>query len=133
MRPITDSIRIGIPPLTRTEEKSLANEMIMQLPSDVTSSMAEQWTHHRACEIVFDNYSQRLLSNQISPEWFYDFLLRNPRVPMHFHVWFSSFPSHLPTTDQLLEIKKWELGLISRSISTSSFPTTPPSSSSPSN
>ena len=127
---VSDSIRIGLPPLTRTEEKSLANEMIMQLPGDVSFSMAEQWIHHRVGEIVHDNYSQRILSNQINTEWFYDYLLRNPRVPVHFHHWFSSFPTALPVNDQLLEIKKWELGLISRSMMSSSFPTTPPSSSS---
>ncbi|CAF3314173.1 unnamed protein product [Rotaria socialis] len=49
-------------------------------------------------------------------ERFYDFLFRKSRVPIHFQTWFSSVKSTLPSSDQLIEIKIWELGLVTRSI-----------------
>jgi hypothetical protein len=117
---ITESIRLGLPPLTRTEEKSIANELITQLPADASLIMAEQLARRRACDIVMDNYSQQLSSVNIISEWFYDFLLRNPRVPIHFQTWFSSVKSTMPSSDLLIDIKLWELGLITRSIIPSS-------------
>ncbi|CAF2649596.1 unnamed protein product [Rotaria sp. Silwood2] len=126
---IIESIRLGIPPLTRTEEKSLANELITQLLADASSTAGEQMARRRACDIVFDNYSHKLLSENISTEWFYDFLLRNPRVPIHFQSWFSSVKSILPLSDQLIDIKIWELGLVTRSIISSSSISTSSSSS----
>lgn len=116
--------RPGIPPLTRTEEKSLASELIRQLPSDASCAVGEQLARRRACEIVFDNYSQRLSSSSISSDWFYDFLLRNPRVPIHFQCWFSATKPTLPLSDQLVDIKVWQLGLVTRSSVPSSFVTT---------
>lgn len=126
---LSEAIRPGIPPLTRTEEKSLANELIMQLPADASLIIAEQMTRRRACEIVMDNYCHQLSSINIAPEWFYDFLLRNPRVPIHFQSWFSTVKATLPSTDQSIDIKIWELGLVTRSIIPSSSLST--SSSSP--
>jgi len=117
---VTESIRLGLPPLTRTEEKSLANELITQLPADASLSMAEQMARRRACDIVMDNYSHHLPSINITSEWFYDFLLRNPRVPIHFQSWFSSVKPIMPSSDLLMDIKIWELGLITRSIIPSS-------------
>jgi hypothetical protein len=83
----------------------------------------------RACEIVTDNYSQQFSPINIASEWFYDFLLRNPRVPMHFQSWFSSFKPVIPSSDQLIDIKMWQLGLVTRSVIPSSSVST--SSSSP--
>ena len=128
---MAESTRLGVPPLTRTEEKALAQELISKLPADASFNMGEQWARRRACEIVHDNYSQRYFPNHISSEWFYDYLLRNPRVPIHFQSWFSAVKGNLPTSDHLIEIKVWELGLVTRSMLSSSFITTPPSSSSP--
>lgn len=105
-----------IPPLTRTEEKSLANELIHQLSVDVSLSTAEHITRQRLCEIVYDNYSRRVIPSNIPPEWFFDFLLRNPRVPIHFQAWFTLSSSAFPLSDQLMDIKLWELGLVTRSI-----------------
>ncbi|CAF0987248.1 unnamed protein product [Rotaria sordida] len=126
---IIESIRLGLPPLTRTEEKSLANELITQLSVDGSFIAGEQMARRRACEIVFDNYSHKLLTENISTEWFYDFLLRNPRIPIHFQSWFSSVKSTLPLSDQLIDIKVWELGLVTRSIIPSSSISTSSSSS----
>ncbi|CAF1366455.1 unnamed protein product [Adineta steineri] len=126
---IIETIRSDIPPLTRTEEKSLANELISQLPADVPLLVGEQMIRRRVCEIVFDNYSQKLSVGNISSEWFYDFLLRNPRIPIHFQTWFSSVKSILPLSDQLIDIKLWELGLITRSVISSSSISTSSSSS----
>ena len=117
---ISESIHLDVPSLTRTEEKSLANELIHQLPMDTTFSIGEQIARRRACEIVYDNYSHRILPGNISSEWFYDFLLRNPRVPIHFQSWFSSIKSILPSSDQLIDIKIWQLGLVTRSVLLSS-------------
>jgi hypothetical protein len=83
----------------------------------------------RACEIVMDNYAHQFSSLNITSEWFYDFLLRHPRVPIHFQSWFASIKSTIPLSDQLFDIKMWELGLITRSIIPSSSIST--SSSSP--
>jgi hypothetical protein len=86
----------------------------------------------RVCEILYDNYSQKLSFGNISSEWFYDFLLRNPRIPIHFQSWFSSVKSTLPLSDQLIDIKIWELGLVTRSfIPSSSISTSSSSSFSP--
>jgi hypothetical protein len=115
-----ESIRLGLPPLTRTEEKSLANELITRLPADASLTMAEQMARRRACEIVRDNYSHQLSSFNITSEWFYDFLLRNPCIPIHFQSWFSSMKATIPSSDLLIDIKMWELGLITRSIIPSS-------------
>ncbi|CAF4962768.1 unnamed protein product, partial [Rotaria sp. Silwood1] len=117
---VMESIRLGIPPLTRTEEKSLANELITQLPADASLTIAEQMARRRACEIVMDNYSHQFSPINMASEWFYDFLLRNPRVPIHFQSWFSSIKVTLPSSDQLIDIKIWELGLVTRSIIPSS-------------
>ena len=102
--------------MTRTEEKSLANELIQQLSIDVSLSTAEHIARQRLCEIVYDNYSCRIPLSNIPMDWFYDFLLRNPRVPVHFQSWFSLVPSALPISDQLMDIKIWQLGLVTRSI-----------------
>jgi hypothetical protein len=83
----------------------------------------------RASEIVTDNYSQQFSSINISSEWFYDFLLRNPRVPIHFQSWFYSIKAIIPSSDQLIDIKMWQLGLVTRSVMPSSSVST--SSSSP--
>ena len=71
---LAESTRAGLPPLTRTEEKSLANELISQLPIDTPLSIGEQMVRRRACEIVQDNYSQKFLPGHIASDWFYDFL-----------------------------------------------------------
>ncbi|CAF1180164.1 unnamed protein product [Adineta steineri] len=126
---ITESTRFGLPTLTRTEEKSLSNELIRQLPPDTSLSIAEQIARRRACEIVMDNYSHQMLPMNIVPEWFYDFLLRNPRLPIHFRSWFSSVNPTIPISDQIIDIKVWELGLVTRSAIPSSSNST--SSSSP--
>ena len=131
MSRLVEPTRAGLPPLTRTEEKSLANELISQLPIDTPLSTGEQMIRRRACDIVQDNYSQKFLPGQIASDWFYDFLLRNPRVPIHFHAWFSSVKATLPASDQLIDIKIWQLGLVTRSTTSSSFISTSPSSSSP--
>jgi len=89
-------------------------------------------TRRRVCEILYDNYSQKFSFENISSEWFYDFLLRNPRIPIHFQSWFSSVKSTLPLSDQLIDIKIWELGLVTRSfIPSSSISTSSSSSFSP--
>lgn len=126
---VPESIRLGIPPLTRTEEKSLAHDLITQLPADASLTMGEQWARRRASEIVQDNYAHIIMPTNISTEWFYDFLLRNPRIPIHFQSWFSNVKSTMPISDQLLDIKMWELKLVTRSIIPSSSLST--SSSSP--
>ena len=113
---VTASIRLGIPPLTRTEEKSLAHALIQQLPADASFSFGQQWARRRTCEIISDNYSQPFSLEHIASEWFYDFLLRNPRVPIHFQSWFASVQSALPSSNQLTEIKIWQLGLVTRSM-----------------
>lgn len=126
---VTESIRLGLPPLTRTEEKSLAHELIAQLPIDVSVVTGEQWARRRASEIVLDNYAHHISPINIHSEWFYDFLLRHPRVPIHFQLWFSSVNSALPASDRLNDIKMWELSLVTRSITSSATLST--SSSSP--
>lgn len=124
---LAESIHLGTPTLTRTEEKSLANELIAQLPTDTSFAVGEQTARQRVCEIIFDNYAQKIPMDNISPDWFYDFLLRNPRVPINFQSWFSSVQSTLPRSDQLIDIKMWELGLITRSfLSSSSVSTSSP-------
>ena len=113
---INESLRPGVLSLTRTEERSLANQLIGQLPIDTSLIFAEQWTCRRARQIMMDNYSHQFSSIEILPDWFYDFLLRNPRIPIHFQNWFGSVKSTVPISDILIDIKIWELGLVTRSI-----------------
>lgn len=113
---VNESLRPGILSLTRTEERSLANQLIGRLPIDTSVIFAEQWACHRAREIMMDNYSHQFSSIEITSDWFYDFLLRNPRIPIHFQNWFGSVKATLPISDILIDIKIWELGLITRSI-----------------
>ena len=126
---VIQSIRLGLPPLTRTEEKALAHELINQLANDVSLLVAEQIARRRASEIVIDNYSHHLSPMNISSEWFYDFLLRNPRLAIHFQSWFRSVKSTMPSSDHLIDIKMWELRLITRAVLPSSSTST--SSASP--
>ncbi|CAF0720659.1 unnamed protein product [Adineta ricciae] len=121
---LAESIHPGTLTLTRTEEKSLANEIIARLPADVSLAVGEQTARQRVCEIIFDNYAQNVPLENISTDWFYDFLLRNPRVPINFQSWFFSVQSTLPNSDQLIDIKAWELGLITRSFLSSSLVST---------
>jgi hypothetical protein len=112
---VISSIVLGLPPLTRTEEKSLACELIAQLPINSSFAAGEKWAQQRACEIIRDNYSHTIMPIQISNEWFYDFLLRNPRLPIHFRGWFAMSDSSLPSSEHLIDIKMWELKLIAHS------------------
>ena len=117
---LNEYLRPSVLSLTRTEERSLANELITLLPVDISLMLAEQWACRRAREIMMDNYSHQFSTIEIAPDWFYDFLLRNPRVPIHFQSWFGSVKPTIPTTEVLVDIKIWELGLITRSVFPSS-------------
>ena len=50
----------------------------------------------------------------VAPEYFYDFLLRHPRVAIHFKQWFRACKSFPPTTGCPIDTKVWSLGMIVR-------------------
>lgn len=50
----------------------------------------------------------------ISPEYFYDYLLRYPRVALHYHNWFSKCKPIPPTTGSSIDTKVWSLTMMVR-------------------
>jgi hypothetical protein len=55
----------------------------------------------------------------ISSEYFYDFLLRHPRIAIHYQNWFSRCKPVLPTTARSIDTKIWTLSMIIRGTSVS--------------
>ena len=50
----------------------------------------------------------------IAHEYFYDFLLRHPRIAMHFSHWFMKCKPMPPTTGDPIDMKVWTLGMMVR-------------------
>lgn len=50
----------------------------------------------------------------ISPEYFYDYLLRYPRVALHFPNWFSNCKPTPPSTGSSIDTKVWSLSMMVR-------------------
>ena len=53
----------------------------------------------------------------IAPEYFYDFLLRHPRVAIRFDRWFMRCKPLPPTTGCPIDIKVWTLAMMVRGVS----------------
>ena len=50
----------------------------------------------------------------IAPEYFYDFLLRHPRVALYYNNWFLRCKPVPPMTGCLIDTKVWTLSMIVR-------------------
>lgn len=48
----------------------------------------------------------------ITPEYFYDFLLRHPRVSLHFQHWFNRCKPCLPTSGCPIDTKLWTISMM---------------------
>jgi hypothetical protein len=55
----------------------------------------------------------------ITPEYFYDFLLRHPRVAIHYKSWFLQCKPMLPVTGCAIDTKVWTLSMMVRGTMTS--------------
>jgi len=112
---ITEMVAKKLPPLTDFEEDYLATRMIERLPVNCLMIDAQLFLHREAIQVVKKNY--RLTMESIAPEYFYDFLLRHPRVAIHFQRWFSRCKPSPPTTGCQIDMKVWTLGMIVRGAS----------------
>jgi hypothetical protein len=50
----------------------------------------------------------------VAPEYFFDFLLRHPRVALHYSNWFIRCKPVPPTTGCPIDTKVWTLSMIVR-------------------
>lgn len=57
----------------------------------------------------------------IAPEYFYDFLLRHPRVPLRYQNWFLRCKAIPPTTGCPIDTKMWTLSMIVRGATANEF------------
>jgi hypothetical protein len=50
----------------------------------------------------------------VAPDYFYDFLLRHPHVPIHFKHWFQRCKPMPPNTGCTIDTKVWSLAMMVR-------------------
>ncbi|CAF1411790.1 unnamed protein product, partial [Didymodactylos carnosus] len=106
-------IALGIPPLTKTEEKILCTQLTQHSQANQWSFLdAEIFAKQFACDTVRDNYNNEM--QHIQQEWFYDFLLKYPLVVGKFKYWFERMKPMYPTNGNSIEIKLWHLRLIAQ-------------------
>ncbi|CAF1321306.1 unnamed protein product [Didymodactylos carnosus] len=106
-------IGLGVPPLTKTEEKLLCTQLTQHPQSSRWTFLdAELFAKKFACEAVKDNFNHDM--EYISREWFYDFLMKNPPVVSTFKRWFERMKPIYPANGNSIEIKLWHLSVIAR-------------------
>lgn len=127
---VIESIKRQIPPLTEFEEEYLSTFMIQTLPSTCSLIDAQLYLHEEAIRLILKNYRLKVRSNlfliilwmdrsliqmdTIAPDYFYDFLLRHPRVPLHFKHWFGNCKPIIPCTGSSIDTKIWTLSMMIR-------------------
>jgi len=114
---IAESIAKNIPPLTDFEEEYIASRLIAKFPTTCRMLDAQLYLHNEAIAVVKQNY--RLKMDSVAPEYFYDFLLRHPRVALHYSNWFLRCKPIPPTTGCPIDTKVWTLSMIVRGATTS--------------
>ncbi|CAF1343573.1 unnamed protein product [Rotaria magnacalcarata] len=106
-----------IPPLTDFEEEYVAARLMERIPRTCPMLDGQLFVHNEAILVVHKNY--RIKMDSIAPEYFYDFLLRHPRVALHYKNWFLLCKMSPPTTGCLIDTKVWTLSMIVRGSMTS--------------
>lgn len=110
--------------------------MIQALPDHCSMIDARLYLHREAINVVRKNYRTQvdpnvsfnsnsiifslLLSQMdtIANEYFYDFLLRHPNVPIHFARWFSKVKPFPPMNAESIDTKIWTLAMMVRGATT---------------
>lgn len=110
--PVNDSLAKHIPPLTDFEEDYIAMQMIQNCPQRSSIIDAQLYLHRLAITVVQKNY--RIKMDTINQDYFYDFLLRHPNVPLHFKHWFSHCKPTPPDTGSHIDTKIWTLSMMIR-------------------
>lgn len=109
---ITELTAKNIPPLTEFEEEYIETRLMEKFPTTCLMLDAQLFLHKEACAVVQRNY--RLKMDTIAPDYFFDFLLRHPRVALHFNHWFLRCKPSPPTTGCAIDTKIWTLSMIVR-------------------
>lgn len=109
---IVDSVDKKVPPLTEFEEEYLSTSLIQNLSMTCSMVDAQLYLHKEAIRLVQKNYRMKMES--ISSEYFFDFLLRHPHVPLHFQHWFNRCKPIIPTTGCPIDMKIWTISMMIR-------------------
>ncbi|CAF0802863.1 unnamed protein product [Adineta ricciae] len=109
---ISELIAKKIPPLTDFEEEYIASRLMEKFATTCPMLDAQLFLQDEAVNVVKKNY--RLKMDAVAPEYFYDFLLRHPRVALHFNNWFLTCKAVPPTTGCPVDTKVWTLSMIVR-------------------
>jgi len=115
---VTELISKNIPPLTDFEEDFIATRLMARVPQTCLMLDAQLFLHKEAMAVVKQNY--RIKMDTISPDYFYDFLLRHPPVAIHYRNWFSRCKREPPTTGCPIDRKVWTLCMAVRGAAMSS-------------
>ncbi|CAF0814428.1 unnamed protein product, partial [Didymodactylos carnosus] len=106
---IYHSLEIGIPALTTYEEIRLAEDLINhEAGKQLTFEQAQAYITKKATDIVNLNHHYHM--TYVQPEYFYDFLLKNPQVIIKHRQWFENIKSStMPLNGNTIELKRWQL------------------------
>ena len=94
------------------EEIRLTNELIHHpLGLSLTLADAQLFVDQYVINIARTNYSHRM--SFVQSDFFYDFLLKYPRVILKHRHWFHNFqPTLMPSQTDRLQLKKWQLATL---------------------
>ncbi|CAF1168120.1 unnamed protein product [Rotaria sordida] len=109
---VAELVSKNIPPLTEFEEEFIAIRLMEKFRTTCLMLDAQLFLHNEALAVVKKNY--RLKMDTVAPEYFYDFLLRHPRVALHYSNWFLRCKPIPPTTGCPIDTKVWTLSMIVR-------------------
>ncbi|CAF4177314.1 unnamed protein product, partial [Adineta steineri] len=109
---IQELLSKNIPPLTDFEEEYIATRIMDKFPTTCLMLDVQFFVHDEAISVVRRNY--RLKMDTVAPEYFYDFLLRHPRIPLHYNKWFLRSKPTPPTTGCPIDTKVWTISMTVR-------------------
>ncbi|UJR27600.1 hypothetical protein I4U23_008881 [Adineta vaga] len=109
---ISELMAKNIPPLTDFEEEYIASRLMEKFSTTSLMLDAQLFVHNEAINVVKRNY--RLKMDTIAPEYFFDFLLRHPRIALHYNHWFLRCKQAPPSTGCPIDTKVWTLSMIVR-------------------
>lgn len=104
----------GIATLTFYEENYLVEQLINH-PSgeELTLDEAQMFFDQIVMKISRMNYSHEMAF--VQKEFFYDFLLKNPHIVLKHRQWFENYEESLmPSANDLIQLKKWQLATLLR-------------------
>ena len=107
----------------RPSDFELSNQLFTPRRPTLSTSRGDV---HREEELSFESRNDPLLEwctssygsisqmDTVSSEYFYDYLLRYPRVALHYSNWFSTCKPSPPSTGSPIDMKMWSLAMIVR-------------------